>query len=79
MCYCCDYYASWSIFDQAVLVSIRTWSKMVEQRRGHGPDKIIKQEHMYFITFIQQRTLSIQTISLSLHFVYNFVSLLILR
>ena len=38
---------------------------MVEQRRGHGPDQIIKQEHMHFITLIHQRTLSIQTNSLS--------------
>ena len=57
--------SGWSISDQAALVSIRTWTQMVEQRCGHGPDKIIKQEHMHFITLIHQRTLSIQTISLS--------------
>ena len=83
MCYCCEYYAGWSICDQAALVSIRTWTYMVEQRRGHGPDQIIKQEHniMSFITLIQQRTLSIQTtfLSLSLPFVYNFVPLSVLR
>ena len=31
---------------------------MVEQRRGHGPDQIIKQEHMHFITLIYQLTLN---------------------
>ena len=36
-----------------------------KQRRGHGPDQIIKQEHMHFITLIHQRTLGIQTTSLS--------------
>ena len=81
MCYCFDYYAGWSIYEQAVLVSIRTWSRyMVEQRRGHGPDHLIKQEHIiHFITLIHQRTLSIQTTSLSLPFVYDFVSLSVLR
>ena len=49
MCYCCNYYAGWSICDQAALVSIRTWTyRMVEQRRGHGPDQIIKQEHAFY-------------------------------
>ena len=38
---------------------------MVEQRRGNGPDKIIKQEHTHFITLIHQQTLSIQATSLS--------------
>ena len=52
---------------------------MVEQRRGHGPDQMIKQEHMHFITLIHQQTLSIQTTSLSLPFVYVFVSLSVLR
>ena len=79
MCYCFDYYAAWSICDQAALVGIRTWTYMVEQRRGHGPDQIIKQEHMHFITLIHQRILGIQTTSLSLHFVYDFVSLSVLR
>ena len=44
---------------------------MVEQRRGDGPDKIIKQEHMHFTTLIQQRTLSNQTISLSLFILFT--------
>ena len=81
MCYCCDYYAGWSIYDQAALVSIRTWRRyMVEQmqRCGHGPDQMIKQEHIHFITLIHQRTLSIQTTSLSLPFVYDFMSLSVL-
>ena len=61
MCYCCNYYAGWSICDQAALVRIRTWTyNMVKQRRGHGPDQIIKQEHMHFITLIHQQTLGIK-------------------
>ena len=81
MCYCCNYYAGWSICDQAALVRIRTWTyNMVKQRRGHGPDQIIKQEHLHFITLIHQRTLGIQatSLSLSLRFVYAFVSLSVL-
>ena len=48
MCYCCNYYAGWSICDQGALVTIRTWTYMVEQRRGHGPNQIIKQHNAFY-------------------------------
>ena len=78
MCYCCDY-AGWSICDQAALISIRAWTYMVEQRHGHGPDQIIKQEHIHFITLIHQRTLGIQTTSLSLFVLFTTSCLSLLR
>ena len=51
----------------------------LEQRHKHGPDKIVKQEYVHFITLIHQQTSSIRTISLSLHFIYDFVSLSVMQ
>ena len=67
--------------DQAALVSIRTWTYMLQQRHGHGPDQIIKQDHPHFNTLIHSSA-NIEYLnnsSLSLYFIYDFVSRSVLQ
>ena len=66
MCYCCGYYAGWSIYRQATLMTIHTWTQIVEMGYGHGYDQTIKQEYILICTLIYQWTLSLQTTSLTL-------------